>query len=99
MDTLDQACELCYVAKKYMLPHLLKNCMEFIWKDIDCHTALRAYEFAKLFEDPGILDKSMKVSKFAYFHIANSITLEYKIWNIFNSLDNNRKNNRHFVKR
>lgn len=61
MDTLDQACELCYVAKKYMLPHLLKNCMEFIWKDIDCHTALRAYEFAKLFEDPGILDKSMKI--------------------------------------
>lgn len=61
MDSLDQACELCYVAKKYMLPQLLKTCMEFIWKDVDCETALRAYEFAKLFDDSGILEKSMKV--------------------------------------
>ncbi|KAK7590688.1 hypothetical protein V9T40_002301 [Parthenolecanium corni] len=61
MDSLDQACELCYVAKKYMLPQLLKTCMEFIWKDVDCETALRAYEFAKLFDDSGILEKSMKI--------------------------------------
>ncbi len=44
-----------------MLPHLLKKSVEFIWKDVDCNTALTAYEFAKLFDDPGILEKSMKV--------------------------------------
>lgn len=67
MDSLDQACELCYVAKKYMLPQLLKTCMEFIWKDVDCETALRAYEFAKLFDDSGILEKSMKVIHLKYY--------------------------------
>lgn len=35
--------------------------MEYIWKDVDCNTALRAYEFAKLFDDTNISEKSMKV--------------------------------------
>lgn len=83
MESLDQACELCYVAKKYMLPHLLKNCMEFIWKDVDCDTVIRAYEFAKLFDDPGILDKSMKV-RFANLNISKLIFCIYIIlFNLF----------------
>ncbi|XP_065225720.1 BTB/POZ domain-containing protein 2 [Planococcus citri] len=61
LESLDQACELCYVAKKYMLPHLLEHCIQFIWKDVDNDTALKAYEFAKLFDDPMNSSKAMKI--------------------------------------
>ena len=64
LTSFDQACELCYVAKKYMLPHLVKACTDHIWGDIRADNACRAYEFAKLFEEHVLLAASLKVTIF-----------------------------------
>ncbi|XP_026285794.1 BTB/POZ domain-containing protein 6-B isoform X2 [Frankliniella occidentalis] len=61
LRSFDQACELCYVAKKYMLPHLVRECTKYIWRDICPDNACRAYEFAKLFEEPDLMEKSLEV--------------------------------------
>ncbi|XP_034255790.1 BTB/POZ domain-containing protein 6-B-like isoform X1 [Thrips palmi] len=61
LRSFDQACELCYVAKKYMLPHLVRECTKYIWKDICPNNACRAFEFAKLFEEPELMEKSLEV--------------------------------------
>lgn len=61
LRSFDQACELCYVAKKYMLPHLVRECTKYIWKDICPDNACRAFEFAKLFEEPDLMEKSLEV--------------------------------------
>lgn len=62
LQSFDQACELCYVAKKYMLPHLVGECTNYLWQDLFPKNACRAYEFAKLFEEPVLMDKCLQVS-------------------------------------
>ncbi|KAF0298472.1 BTB/POZ domain-containing protein 2 [Amphibalanus amphitrite] len=61
LQSFDQACEICYAAKKYMLPHLVEHCTKFLWKDLEPHNVCRAYEFAKLFEEPVLMEKCMKI--------------------------------------
>lgn len=61
LTSFDQACELCYGAKKYMLPHLVEECTKYLWSDLYPKNACRAYEFAKLFEEPMLMDKCIKV--------------------------------------
>ncbi|CAG2063163.1 unnamed protein product, partial [Timema podura] len=61
LQSFDQACELCYVAKKYMLPHLVKECTDYLWRDLFPKNACRAYEFAKLFEEPSLMEKCLQV--------------------------------------
>ncbi|KAH1023849.1 hypothetical protein HUJ05_003442 [Dendroctonus ponderosae] len=61
LTSFDQACELCYGAKKYMLPHLLKECTTYLWSDLYPKNACRAYEFAKLFEEPQLLTKCIRI--------------------------------------
>nr|CAD7196801.1 unnamed protein product [Timema douglasi] len=60
LQSFDQACELCYVAKKYMLPHLVKECTDYLWRDLFPKNACRAYEFAKLFEEPSLMEKCLQ---------------------------------------
>ena len=62
LTSFDQACELCYGAKKYMLPHLVEECTKYLWSDLYPKNACRAYEFAKLFEEPILMEKCMLVS-------------------------------------
>lgn len=69
LQSFDQACELCYVAKKYMMPHLVKICTEYLWKDLNEENACRAFEFGRLFEEPILMDKSMLVNKNYYFQL------------------------------
>ncbi|XP_030378496.1 uncharacterized protein LOC115627086 [Scaptodrosophila lebanonensis] len=57
--SFDKACELCYVAKKYMLPHVVTRCTHFLWADLSPKNACRAYEFAKLFDEPRLMQSSM----------------------------------------
>ncbi|EDW26565.1 GL12915 [Drosophila persimilis] len=59
IGSFDKACELCYVAKKYMLPHVVTRCTHFLWADLSPKNACRAYEFAKLFDEPRIMQSSM----------------------------------------
>lgn len=61
LTTIEQACELCYAAKKYMLPCLVNQCMSFIWKDVTYPMAFRAYEFAKLFDEPDLMRRCLEV--------------------------------------
>lgn len=49
--TFDQAYELCYAAKKYMVPNLVEKCSQFMWKDLIPENVCRALEFANLYED------------------------------------------------
>lgn len=63
INSFDKACELCYVAKKYMLPHVVQNCSQYLWDKVSPQNACRAYEFAKLFEEKHLLETSKKVCK------------------------------------
>lgn len=61
LTSFDQACELCYGAKKYMLPHLVEECTTYLWSDLYPKNACRAYEFAKLFEEPQLMTKCIRI--------------------------------------
>lgn len=61
VDTVDKACELCYAAKKYMLWHVVETCTNFIFKDLRPANVCRAYEFARLFEEPRLMKNCMTI--------------------------------------
>ncbi|KAJ2944476.1 hypothetical protein O0L34_g3822 [Tuta absoluta] len=61
ITSFDKACELCYGAKKYMLPHLVKECTRYLWSDLYPRNACRAYEFARLFEENVLMDKCLQI--------------------------------------
>jgi len=61
LSSFELACELCYCAKKYMLPSLVEVCTKYLWSDLSPKKACRAYEFAKLFEEPVLLDKCLQI--------------------------------------
>ncbi|NP_001153390.1 BTB (POZ) domain containing 2-like isoform X1 [Nasonia vitripennis] len=61
LGSFELACELCYCAKKYMLPFLVEECTKFLWSDLSLKKACRAYEFAKLFEEPVLMEKCLQI--------------------------------------
>lgn len=61
INTVDKAFDLCYAAKKYMLPFVVDNCTKFLWSDLCPKNACRAYEFAKLFEEPSLQEKCLQI--------------------------------------
>lgn len=61
LESFELACELCYCAKKYMLPYLVEECTKYLWSDLSPKKACRAYEFAKLFEEPVLLEKCLQI--------------------------------------
>ncbi|XP_060517199.1 BTB/POZ domain-containing protein 1-like [Cylas formicarius] len=61
LTSFDQACELCYGAKKYMLPHLVDACTRYLWSDLYPKNACRAYEFARLFDAPDLMAKCITI--------------------------------------
>ncbi|KAK0087047.1 hypothetical protein PV325_001828 [Microctonus aethiopoides] len=61
LGSFELACELCYCAKKYMLPYLVEECTKFLWSDLTPNKACRAYEFAKLFEEPVLMEKCLHI--------------------------------------
>ena len=61
LNSFELACELCYCAKKYMLPFLVEKCTKFLWSDLSLKKACRAYEFAKLFEEPVLMEKCLQI--------------------------------------
>lgn len=62
ITSMDKACELCYVAKKYMLPVVVQKCTGFLWSDLNAKNVCRAFEFAKLFEEPALVEKCLQVN-------------------------------------
>ncbi|CAK9806501.1 BTB/POZ domain-containing protein 6-A [Anthophora quadrimaculata] len=61
LSSFELACELCYCAKKYMLPSLVEECTKYLWSDVSPKKACRAYEFAKLFEEPVLTEKCLQI--------------------------------------
>lgn len=67
ITSMDKACELCYVAKKYMLPVVVQKCTEFLWSDLNARNVCRAFEFAKLFEEPALAERCLQVTTSKFF--------------------------------
>lgn len=61
LDSVDKACELCYAAKKYMLWQVVETCTNYIFKDLRPANVCRAYEFAKLFEEPRLMENCLTI--------------------------------------
>ncbi|KAF4532248.1 hypothetical protein B566_EDAN004334 [Ephemera danica] len=61
LQSFDQACELCYAAKKYMLPHVVEECTKYLWSDLYPRNVCRAYEFAKLFEESQLEERCLEI--------------------------------------
>ncbi|XP_055389899.1 uncharacterized protein LOC129618896 [Condylostylus longicornis] len=61
IDSFEKACELCYVAKKYILPHVVKQCTSYLFQDLNPTNVCRAYEFAKLFEEPSLKHRCLQI--------------------------------------
>lgn len=43
------------------LPFVVDNCTKFLWSDLCPKNACRAYEFAKLFEEPSLQEKCLQI--------------------------------------
>lgn len=55
------AFDLCYASKKYMLPFVTEQCTKYLWSDLCSKNACRAYEFAKLFEEPTLQERCLQI--------------------------------------
>ncbi|CAB3248134.1 unnamed protein product [Arctia plantaginis] len=76
ISSFDKACELCYGAKKYMLPHLVKECTRYLWSDLYPRNACRAYEFARLFEENVLMDKCIQIISMNTKEVLNDSSFE-----------------------
>lgn len=61
ITSIDLAFELYYAAKKYMLPHFFDQCTQYMIANLNPVDACRIYETGKLFDEPLLMQKSMKV--------------------------------------
>lgn len=57
---VDLALDLCYCAKKYMLPDLAKTCTKYLLSNITPEKVCEIYRHAKLFENPELMGKCLK---------------------------------------
>ncbi|XP_058802674.1 uncharacterized protein LOC131670783 [Phymastichus coffea] len=74
LGSFELACELCYCAKKYMLPFLVEECTKFLWSDLSPKKACRAYEFAKLFEEPVLMEKCLQIMRSKTNEVINELS-------------------------
>ncbi|KAM0732003.1 BTB/POZ domain-containing protein 2 [Formica fusca] len=61
LGSFEFACELCYCAKKYMLPCLVEKCTKYVSSNLSPKKACKAYEFAQLFENPVLMDECLQI--------------------------------------
>lgn len=61
INNVDKAFDLCYAAKKYMIPYAVDQCTQYLWSDLSAKNACRAYEFARLFEEPSLQEKCLQI--------------------------------------
>ncbi|EDW82298.1 uncharacterized protein Dwil_GK25723 [Drosophila willistoni] len=93
IGSFDKACELCYVAKKYMLPHVVTRCTLFLWADLSPKNACRAYEFAKLFDEPRLMQSSMElIASNTREVLSDPSFLDIEVSTLMAILDQNRLN-------
>ncbi|KAK4005709.1 BTB/POZ domain-containing protein 2-like [Daphnia magna] len=61
LKSFEQAYEISYAAKKYMVSSLVEKCSQYMWKDLIPDNVCRALEFANLFEDTLLKERSLNV--------------------------------------
>ena len=61
LGSFELVCDICYAANKYMLPDLVEECTQFLWRDVNYQNACRALEFAGLFDEPVLKEKALHV--------------------------------------
>jgi len=61
LTSFELVCDVCYAAKKYMLPDLVEECTKYLWRDLYPRNACRAFEFAKLFEEQTLAEKALQI--------------------------------------
>ncbi|XP_076221047.1 BTB/POZ domain-containing protein 2-like isoform X2 [Nomia melanderi] len=61
LDCFEVVCGLCHCAKKYMIPPLVDKCKKYLTSDLSPQTVCKAYELAKSFEDPILMEKCLQV--------------------------------------
>jgi hypothetical protein len=61
LSNFELVCDICYAAKKYMLPEVVEECTKFLWRGLYPRNACRALEFAKLFEEPVLQEKALQI--------------------------------------
>lgn len=44
-----------------MLPYVVDQCTSYLWSDLSAKNACRAYEFAKLFEEPSLQERCLQI--------------------------------------
>lgn len=50
ISSTEEACQVCYLAKKYMLDHLTYECLEYLSEALNPSNVFEIYEFSQLFE-------------------------------------------------
>lgn len=44
-----------------MLPYVVDQCTQYLWSDLSAKNACRAYEFARLFEEPSLQERCLQI--------------------------------------
>lgn len=68
-DSMVMAGDLCYAAKKYILPDLEKQCFAFMWSNLSPKNVCRAFECAKQFDDANLVERCLEVRILIYRHL------------------------------
>ena len=66
-----------------MLPTLVEECTKYLWRDLYPRNACRAYEFARLFEEPILMEKSIQMICTQTREILSESTFE--VWTHLNN--------------
>lgn len=43
---------------------VVQKCTEYLWSDLNAKNVCRAFEFAKLFEEPALAERCLQVNEF-----------------------------------
>lgn len=58
-----------YAAKKYLLPHLLRECLAYIDKNISANTACSVYEFATVINSSQLMFQALQIIDRQTYHV------------------------------
>merc|ERR1712226_807989 len=76
LNSFELVCDICYAAKKYMLPALVEECTKYLWRDLYPRNACRAYEFAKLFDEQVLMEKGLQIIRTQTREILSETTFD-----------------------
>ncbi|XP_054154907.1 uncharacterized protein LOC128953449 [Oppia nitens] len=69
LNSVDDAMLTAYAAKKYLLPHLLRECLTYIEKNITPSSACAVYEFATVLNSQQLIYQSMNTIDRQTYHV------------------------------